>query len=88
MIRHLFKDIPTVYGKGTKTRQECQDYIADSHRSLVELVETWVTDFESLAGLRELVRAANEPFVDADRSTSILSIEYVAVDSDHTGIED
>jgi hypothetical protein len=30
----------------------------------------------------------DEPFVDADRSTSILSIEYVAVDSDHTGNED
>ncbi|MFE9322409.1 hypothetical protein ACIHDR_24900 [Nocardia sp. NPDC052278] len=70
----MFKDILTVYGKGTRTRDA--------------IVETWVTDFESLAGLRELVRAAYEPFVDADRSTSILSIEYIAVDSEHSGKED
>ncbi|MEV6338695.1 hypothetical protein AB0M12_28730 [Nocardia vinacea] len=30
----------------------------------------------------------DEPFVDAGRSTSILSIECVAMDSDHTGNED
>ncbi|MGO4649791.1 hypothetical protein AB4305_33435 [Nocardia sp. 2YAB30] len=31
----MFKDILTVYGKGTHARSDIQDYIADSHRSLV-----------------------------------------------------
>lgn len=166
----MFKDILTVYGKGVKTRQECQDYIADSHRSLVmslpiftkiyryysmrrvqddptlteltpyrydnemliisphatesldawmagmtdpeylakakpdistrtpsmyapagsefdAIIETWVTDFNSLADLRDLVRTTYAPFVDSARSTSTLSIEHVAVDRDRSESE-
>ncbi|MGW4774346.1 hypothetical protein ACWEO2_40685 [Nocardia sp. NPDC004278] len=67
----------------TRTPSRC----APAGSEFDAIVETWVTDFES-SGLGELVRAAYEPFVDADRSTTILSIEYVAVDSDHTGNED
>ncbi|WP_330231095.1 hypothetical protein OHA40_00545 [Nocardia sp. NBC_00508] len=121
----MFKEILTVYGKDTRTRQECQDHIADSHRSLVMslpnltkiyryysmhrvqndpvlaaftpyrydtemlIVSPHATESreECIAGMTDpgyLVRAAYEPFVDADRSTSILSNEYVAVDSGHT----
>ncbi|WP_433678088.1 hypothetical protein [Nocardia sp. CA-119907] len=84
----MFKDILTVYGKGTRTRQECQ---VDTEMLIVSQHATESIG-ERIAGMTTpeyLAKAKpDEPFVDADHSTSILSIEYVAMDSDHTGNED